>query len=149
LCDRCAKKWSYGHKCASTVQLHVMQELWELMSKDNFVAEDSSAADSTESGQLCLFLSEAASTGVDSPKSLRLMGQIQGHDIMILIDSGSSHTFVSNFVAARLSGLSSLTNLLSVQVANGSRLTSSIQLQDVVWEVQGYKFCSDLKVIPL
>jgi hypothetical protein len=34
-------------------------------------------------------------------------------------------------------------------VANDSRLTSSIQLQDVVWEVQGYKFYSNLKVIPL
>jgi hypothetical protein len=50
LCERCAEKWSYGHKCASIVQLHVMQELWELMSKDDFVAEDSSATDFTESG---------------------------------------------------------------------------------------------------
>jgi hypothetical protein len=24
LCDRCAEKWSYGHKCALTVQLHVI-----------------------------------------------------------------------------------------------------------------------------
>jgi hypothetical protein len=45
---------------------------------------------------------------------------------MILIDSRSSHTFVSNSVAVRLSRLSSLANTLSVQVANGIRLTSSI-----------------------
>jgi hypothetical protein len=31
------KKWSCGHKCASTVQLHAMQELWELMSEDDCV----------------------------------------------------------------------------------------------------------------
>jgi hypothetical protein len=26
LCDRCAEKWLYGHKCAPTVQLHAIQE---------------------------------------------------------------------------------------------------------------------------
>jgi hypothetical protein len=31
LCDRCAEKWSLGHHCAPTVQLHAIQELWELM----------------------------------------------------------------------------------------------------------------------
>jgi hypothetical protein len=29
LCDRCADKWSYGHKCASTIQLHALQEFWD------------------------------------------------------------------------------------------------------------------------
>jgi hypothetical protein len=30
LCDRCAEKWSYGHQCSSTVQLHAIHELWDL-----------------------------------------------------------------------------------------------------------------------
>jgi hypothetical protein len=34
LCDRCAEKWSYGHKCTATVQLHAIQEMWELMSDE-------------------------------------------------------------------------------------------------------------------
>jgi hypothetical protein len=29
LCDRCAEKWSKGHKCACSVQLHAMQEMLE------------------------------------------------------------------------------------------------------------------------
>jgi hypothetical protein len=27
LCDRCTEKWSYGHQCSSTVQLHAIQKL--------------------------------------------------------------------------------------------------------------------------
>jgi hypothetical protein len=43
LCYRCAEKWSYGHQCVSTVQLHAIQELWELLPEDRaarVVSED-------------------------------------------------------------------------------------------------------------
>jgi hypothetical protein len=34
LCDRCTGKWSYDHKCATTVQLHAIQELWDLFPEE-------------------------------------------------------------------------------------------------------------------
>jgi hypothetical protein len=40
-----------------------------------------------EQGSLYVFLSEAAIQGLESPKSMRMMGQIHGVDIMILVDS--------------------------------------------------------------
>jgi hypothetical protein len=46
LCDRCVEKWSYSHKCASTVQLHVMQELWELMPEDDGLSDAPSITES-------------------------------------------------------------------------------------------------------
>jgi hypothetical protein len=55
---------------------------------------------SKESGQLCLFLSEAAVSGADSPKSMRMWGSIQGQDVLLLVDSGSSHSFMSSKIAA-------------------------------------------------
>lgn len=27
LCERCAERWKHGHKCATTVQLHAMEEI--------------------------------------------------------------------------------------------------------------------------
>jgi hypothetical protein len=30
LCFKCNEKWDKDHKCASTVQLHLVQELWDL-----------------------------------------------------------------------------------------------------------------------
>jgi hypothetical protein len=35
LCQFCVNKWSHGHQCASTVQLHVIQELWEMLFVDS------------------------------------------------------------------------------------------------------------------
>ena len=37
LCDLCAENWSRDHRCAATVQLHVVQELLELFSLDTDV----------------------------------------------------------------------------------------------------------------
>jgi hypothetical protein len=34
LCEKCAEKWTYGHKSAPIVQLHVIQELWDLFPKE-------------------------------------------------------------------------------------------------------------------
>jgi hypothetical protein len=108
LCDKCAEKWHYGHKCSPTVQLHVVQELWELIDEDFPDGSVGSAPDSPGgSAQLCLCVSAAAISGVESPKSMRFLGQIQGHPVMILVDSGSSHTFVSTAIASQMAGMSS------------------------------------------
>lgn len=30
LCERCAEKWVRGHKCAATIKLQAIQEVWDL-----------------------------------------------------------------------------------------------------------------------
>jgi hypothetical protein len=52
-----------------------------------------------QSAQMCMVVSEAAVSGIESPRSMRLMGSIQGHDMWILVDSRSSHNFLSSKLA--------------------------------------------------
>jgi hypothetical protein len=66
------------------------------------------------SGQPCLFLIEVAVRDLESPKSMRFLESIQGHTILILVDSGSSHTFINASVAAQLARISSLDHYLIV-----------------------------------
>jgi predicted aspartyl protease len=80
-------------------------------------------------------LSEAAVVGKESSRSMRLLGQMQGHEVSILVDSGSSHTFLSATLAADMSGVSQLTSALAVKLANGNSLVCSLQLQHAKWEV--------------
>jgi hypothetical protein len=149
LCDKCAEKWSYGHKCATSVQLHAIQELWDLMSeeKDDPVYDTYESSD--QPAQLCVSLSEAAVNGTEAPRSMRLVGTIQGQEVLILVDSGSSHTFISSTLAAQLSGSSVLHSDLWVKVANGATVCCTSQFREAKWEVQGYEFTSDFKVILL
>jgi hypothetical protein len=84
-----------------------------------------------DSAQLCVCLSEATMTGVDSPKSMRLVGYIQGHEMLMLIDSGSSHSFINTELTAKLDGVSPLQSILSVKVANGVPVLCHSQMLNV------------------
>jgi hypothetical protein len=79
-----------------------------------------------QSAQICVVVSEAAVSGIESPRSMRLMGSIQGHDMLILVDSGSSHSFLSSKLVGQLSGASKLINPMTVTGANGAPILCSI-----------------------
>ena len=66
LCMRCAEKWGRDHKCAASVQLHVVQELMELFHLED-VSDDMSLSDHQE-----------AIAGTEGPRTLRLNGILQG-----------------------------------------------------------------------
>jgi hypothetical protein len=148
LCFKCNEKWSRDHTCAPTVQLHVVQELWEL-----FQLDDEEVATASQPGfpseQLFLAISKAAITGVDAPRTVKFMGSIQHRPITILVDSGSSNSFISSSLTSRLAGISSLPNRVSVQVAGGGTLSCSAVLPQALWFIGELAFQSNLKVLPL
>jgi hypothetical protein len=65
LCDRCAEKWTFGHKCANTIQLHVIQEMLDLFTDadEAVLSAEGEFSEEPDSGQLCMFLSEAVVLG--------------------------------------------------------------------------------------
>jgi hypothetical protein len=69
--------------------------------------------------------------------------------MLILVDSSSSHTFLSSILAGKLSGMVSLHQPLSVKVASGSSLSCTSHIRDASWETQGLRFSSNLKILPL
>ena len=82
-------------------------------------------SNSEESSQLLLAISMAASAGTVSAHSIQFLGAVQGHPARILVDSGSTHTFVSSDLARQLSGMSSFNPSLHVTVADGMQLLCS------------------------
>jgi hypothetical protein len=85
------------------VRLHAIQEVWDPFSDDETPVD--TCVDQTP--QLYACLSEAAMAGSESVMSMRLWGNIQGAELLILLDSGSSHTFLSHRIATQLSGVTS------------------------------------------
>jgi hypothetical protein len=80
LCDVCVEKWTCGHKCAPTINLQAMQEVWEFLQikqcsmspKD----EPESLVEHTE--QLFLALSSDARRGAQGRQTIQFHGSIQG-----------------------------------------------------------------------
>jgi hypothetical protein len=60
--------------------------------------------------------------------------------VLMLIDSGSSHSFVSEQVAILLEGITASRQSVKVKVANGQFLYSRAELPNAIWSIQGYQF---------
>lgn len=67
----------------------------------------------------------------------------------MLIDSGSTHSFISDVMAAQLSGRHQGFAAVKVRVADGGLLQCTQELVDCIWWVQGISFHSNLKILPL
>ena len=52
LCDCCVEKWSYGHQCAITIQLHAIEEVWKLLSTEG-AQEHIPETTETMAGSIC------------------------------------------------------------------------------------------------
>jgi hypothetical protein len=67
----------------------------------------------------------------------------------MLIDSGSSHCFVSESMAAKLHGEERSTCAVQVKLADGSLVSCNREFVGCEWWCQGATFCTNLKVLPL
>jgi hypothetical protein len=148
LCMRCGEKWHPGHKCAPAIQLHALQEVWE-MCEDIFSADGQPAADVTPPEQSFMLLSAAVHSKPIHPRTLQFVGLIQGRQISILVDSGSTNSFLDTQVASALTGVQHLSIPSSVTVANGGSVSCVAQIPYAEWSIQGYTFHSTLKLIPI
>lgn len=81
--------------------------------------------------------------------AIRLPCQLSGFDIVLLLDSGSSHSFVSERLAPHLPQLSALPKQQQVRIAGGGYLPCNLIARDCAWSAGGHVFHTDFKVLPL
>lgn len=152
LCIRCTEKWAPGHWCAPAVQLHTLQAVWNLCQDEFSEIEEEPVLEPAvdeHDAQVCMLLSAAAISGAAAPRTMQFMGSLADREVLVLMDSGSSHSFLSTSFAQDLVGCSLLSKPVSVKVADGSTIIFSSELSLAEWSVQGCVFTSTLKILPL
>ena len=92
LCYKCGNKWSKDHRCPPKV-LQGVDALWDSFSLEDSLADSSS--DSSPFEHLMMALSKSAAFGIPVARTIRLMGMLQQVPVQILIDSGSSSSFIN------------------------------------------------------
>jgi hypothetical protein len=86
---------------------------------------------------------------VSGVKTLQFQGQFQQLPVLIMLDSGSSSSFISTQLVSRLSLMTDPCQTVSVRVANGDIMHCSSFLSGAAWSFHHYQFQHDLKVLPL
>lgn len=77
---------------------------------------------------------------------LALIGKQQ---VLILVDSGSIGTFVSDRLVQKLNLKTVEATVLTFSIADGSTMHCNSVVPELIWFLQGHSFTSTAKVLPL
>ena len=97
LCFKCCEKWGHDHVCPTSVQLHVVEELLDMFGIDNFVDTQVSSEEGLQ--ETAMAISVSAVTGGVSARAFQLRAWLQGQEVLMLVDSGSSNSFINDAIA--------------------------------------------------
>ncbi|KAJ4788910.1 polyprotein [Rhynchospora pubera] len=112
LCFNCDEQYVRGHKCKRLFWLEVM---------DDDDQEDSSRLDTNETPNISLH----ALTGIGTSQTMKLQVQVNNCTFIALVDSGSTHNFLSSTAACKIPTAFVPRPGVRVRVANGDLLPTA------------------------
>ena len=90
-----------------------------------------------------------ALSGNQSASTIRLQGSIKGKRVNILIDSGSTHSFIDAGIIKQMGAVAEVDAPLLVHVVDGSKVVVDSICKNLQVLIQGHTFNHDLRVFPL
>jgi hypothetical protein len=88
-------------------------------------------------------------TGTDEGDTLKPRAMVHNKVMLILVDNGSSNSFVRSSFIQKCGISTSSMKPSQVKVANGEILISDKVVKDMEWWIQGHTFHTDMKVLDL
>lgn len=92
ICFRCDDKWSMGHRCRKR-ELSVLLIDDENVDDNEEEIEDDNSASQSEGVTAEVSLNSVF--GISNPKTMKLSGRIEGKEVVVMIDPGATHNFIS------------------------------------------------------
>jgi hypothetical protein len=149
LCFKCGEKWGHTHRCSTTMPLHLVEEMWELAMEGETLVEETENAPEEPLGESALAISVAAVSGGEGNKTVRLWASIHCQQVLVLVDSGSSASFLGSHLMGVMPGIHLLSTPVQVKVADGRTMWSRYGVTDCKWLCEGVTFSSSFKILPL
>ena len=79
-------------------------------------------------------------TGISQPQTLKLKGYIKNENVIVLIDTGSTHNFLDIRVVIKLKLFVHLFPYMKVMVANDKKIEKVGKFHKVKLQIQDIKF---------
>lgn len=145
LCYRCDEKFTPGHRCSKKM----LQVLWvmddEVEDGDGFSGEvirtekEVELADRPESAALCV----SSLLGFCPPNSMKVKGRLKNKEVVVLIDSGATHNFISEELVRQLGLQGVPTRDYTVQMGNDDEVKSTGILKGLRLKLEGIDVMAD------
>uniref|UniRef100_A0ACD5U6C2 Uncharacterized protein n=1 Tax=Avena sativa TaxID=4498 RepID=A0ACD5U6C2_AVESA len=149
LCFKCGEKYDPTHLCAkkTVAELHAMttEEAVEHLSEE--VLNMIELQDMADAKQLSLSFNALA--GTDSGDTICLRALVENQVMLILVDSGSTGSFLNETMLSRVHCSVKKITPVSVKLANNETLHCDQIVPDLSWWIQGETFHTPMRVLPL
>lgn len=151
MCFTCGDNFEAGHaaKCGKKPQAQLQVMPAEDMDKElsEEVLQHLEQEDRLTEG-LCKIFVHVVS-GTKGMESIRLRAMVKDQVFLLLVDSGSSATFINSSFVQQV-GLPYIQCApVKVKVANGAELVSNLMVSDVEWWCDGFTFQTDMRILDL
>lgn len=97
LCYGCDEKWRMGHVCKKK-ELSVLIVAEDVEEREEWEAEDD---ERSEVEPVSAGISLNSVVGIDNPRTMKLEGTIKGNKVIVMIDPGATHNFISPDIIRR------------------------------------------------
>lgn len=135
-----------GHHCKKLFHLEIV---WADDSLENGVLETNMEDFEVEPNFRAPEISLHALAGSLPSHTMRLLGKIHKHSVVLLMDSGSSHNFLSISLTRKLNLPIKRKQDMRVMVAGGEYMECLGICHDLHVQLTGYEICADLFLIEL
>nr|XP_016449252.1 PREDICTED: uncharacterized protein LOC107774272 [Nicotiana tabacum] len=151
LCYKCGEKYHVGHQC-KTKQLNTMSasiDPTELEQSEGIEGDVKELEEMPGEEIMDEAISLNALSGTEVPNTIKLGGEAKRNKITILLDSGSTHSFLDLETARRIGCQIIEAVPMRVTVANGNHITSLHSCPRFKWKIQGVEFEDAVRLVRL
>lgn len=140
ICFRCDDKWSIGHRCKK-------RELSVLLTQDE-ECEDVIETIGVENAEQQVDdkvakVSLNSVVGLTSPKTMKLIGKIGDQEVIVMVDPGATHNFISLDAVERLGLPVIQSKEFGVSLGNGEAVRGSGECKGVQVKFEGVEIWED------
>ncbi|XP_019459980.1 PREDICTED: uncharacterized protein LOC109359744 [Lupinus angustifolius] len=143
LCFRCDEPFNRDHKCKNR------QFIMILLEEEEDEEEEVDSEEIEGANLHSLQLSLRAMAGLTSNKSWKVTGCVKGKEVVILIDCGASHNFISTKVVEQLQLEAQATPRYVVEVGDGHKVQCQGRCAQLGFQLQGLDFTQEFYLFEL
>lgn len=150
LCFRCDSKWGVGHKCQrKELSVLVTQEEGSGQEDERGSGEMESDGEGVQEDEIHSEVSLNSVVGITSPRTVKIRGEVNGMPVIVMIDPGATHNFISTHAVERLGVECSLARKFDVALGTGAVVNSIGECKSVILQLQGLTIIEDYLPIEL
>eukprot|EP00253_Pinus_taeda_P034749 PITA_34749 len=149
LCYNCDSKYTKGHKCVEKKLFYIDCEEEEEKEQESSKEEDILQEQRLDEEEMNPTISCNALVGITTPQTIKIEGQIKKKKVIVLIDSGSTHSFIHCKVAKELNCFLYPAPECQVMVANGGTINGSGKCHNIKLSMGEYVLTSPILSIPM